>query len=93
MSSRRHFQLLNQPASRASYIRVIKKCFNFLILAYLLGPDTLESLFQWTLTEKQNYTIAELWDDPCCSEDYHGGSGKSHSTLLNAVSEDTEYLT
>jgi hypothetical protein len=93
MSSRRPFQLLNKPASRTSYIRVIKKCFNFLILAYLLGPDTCESLFQWTLTEKQNHAIAELWDDPCCSEDDHGRSDKSLSTLPNAVGEDTEYLT
>jgi hypothetical protein len=38
MSSRRAFRLVDRPTSRDKYTRVIKKCFTFLILAYLIGP-------------------------------------------------------
>jgi hypothetical protein len=69
MSKQRPFRLLSKPSSRNSYIRVIKKCFTFVILARLIGPQLCQSLFQWHLASTQRDAVIELWDDLCWYQD------------------------
>jgi hypothetical protein len=63
--AQRPFQLVKRLSSRASYIRVVKKFFSFLLSVYLMDEELCHSALKFRLTAPQRSAIGRLWNDSC----------------------------